>query len=57
MSSARRVSASTIEFTEKTNGKVADIQRIQLSPDGKTLTMTIQPATGGKPNVLVFERE
>ena len=57
MSSARRVSASTIEFTEKRNGKVADIQRIQLSPDGKTLTMTIQPATGGKPNVLVFERE
>ena len=56
-SSARRVNASTLEFTEKRNGKVADTQHIQLSPDGKTLTMTIQPASGGKPNVLVFERE
>jgi hypothetical protein len=56
-SSARRMSASTLEFTEKRNGKVADIQRIQLSSDGKTLTMTIQPASGRKPNVLVFERE
>jgi hypothetical protein len=57
MSSARRVNASTLEFTEKRNGKVADTQHIQLSPDGKTLTMTIQPATGHNPNVLVFERE
>ena len=57
MSSARRVNASTLEFTEKRSGKVADTQRIQLSPDGKTLTMTIQPASGRKPNVFVFERE
>jgi hypothetical protein len=57
MSSARRVNAGTLEFTEKRNGKVTDKQHIQLSPDGKTLTMTIQPATGLKPNVLVFERE
>jgi hypothetical protein len=57
MSSARRVNANTLEFTEKRNGKVADTQHIQLSPDGKTLTMTIQPANGRKANVLVFERE
>jgi hypothetical protein len=57
MSSARRVSAGTLEFTEKRNGKVADIQRIQLSPDGKTLTMTIQSPSRQKPNVFVFERE
>jgi hypothetical protein len=57
MSSARRVNASTLEFTEKRNGKVADKQNIQLSPDGKTMTMTVQPASGRKPNVLVFERE
>jgi hypothetical protein len=57
ISSARRVDASTLEFTEKRNGKVADTQHIQLSPDGTTLTMTIQPASGRKPNVLVFERE
>jgi hypothetical protein len=57
VSSARRVNASTIEFTEKRKGKVTDTQHIQLSADGKTLTMTIQPANGRKPNVLVFERE
>jgi len=56
-SSARRVNARTLEFTEKRNGKVTDTQLIKLSPDGKTLTMTIQPASGRKPNVLVFERE
>jgi hypothetical protein len=57
MSSARRVNANTLEFTEKRNGKVADTQHIQLSPDGKILTMTIQPPNRRKPNVLVFERE
>jgi hypothetical protein len=57
MSSARRVNAIALEFTEKRNGKVTDTQRIQLSPDSRTLTMTIQPASGRKPNILVFERE
>ena len=57
MSSARRVNATTVEFTEKANGKINDTQHIQLSPDGNTLTMTIQPASGRKPNVLVFDRE
>ncbi len=57
MSSARRVNAGTVMFTEKRNGKVADTQHIELSADGKTLTMTIQPASGSRPNVLVFERE
>ncbi len=56
-SSARRVNASTLVFTEKRNGKVVDTQHIQLSPDGNTLTTTIQPANDRKPNVLVFERE
>ncbi len=57
MSSSRRINATTLEFTEKINGKVADTQNIQLFPDGKTLTMSIQPANEHKPNVLVFERE
>jgi hypothetical protein len=56
-SSARRVDAGTLEFTEKRKGKVADTQHIQLSPDGNTLTMTIQPANGRRPNVFVYERE
>lgn len=57
MSSARRLNATTLEFIEKTNGKVNDTQQIQLAPDGKAMTMTIQPAGGRKPNVLTFERE
>jgi hypothetical protein len=57
MSFARRVNANTLEFTEKRNGKVVDTQHILLSPDGNTLTMTIQPASGRQPNVLVYERE
>ncbi len=57
MSSSRRLNATTLEFTEKTNGKVHDTQHIQLSPDGNTLTMTIQPANGRKPNIFVFDRE
>jgi hypothetical protein len=57
MSSARRINATTLEFTEKTSGKVKDTQHIQLSPDGNTLTMTIQPANGRKPNIFVFDRE
>jgi hypothetical protein len=57
MSSARRVNASTLVFTEKRNGKVMDTQHIELSPDGNTLTTTVQPANGRRPNVLVFERE
>ena len=57
MTSARRVNANTIEFSEKRNSKVTDTQHIQLSADGKALTMTIQPASGRKPDVLVFERE
>jgi hypothetical protein len=56
-SSSRRIHAHTLEFTEKKNGKVSDKQLIQLSPDGKTMTMSIQRARGSKPNVFVFERE
>jgi hypothetical protein len=57
MSSARRIDAGTVEFTEKRNEKVTDRQNIQLSPNGKTMTMTIRRPSGIKPNVLVFERE
>ncbi len=57
MSSARRVDSRTLQFTEKRNGKVADTQHIQLSPDSSTLTITIQSARRDKPNILVYERE
>jgi hypothetical protein len=55
--SARRPNPGTIDFTEKKNGKVVDTQHIQLSPDGTTMTITIQPANRLKPDILIYERE
>jgi hypothetical protein len=34
-----------------------DTQRIELSPDLKTLTVTVQPTGQSRPNILVFDRE
>jgi hypothetical protein len=54
--SARRVSDHIVEFTDKLNGKVMDTQQLMLSPDGKTLTLTVHKTGMRLPNVLVFER-
>jgi len=54
--SARRVSDHIVEFTDKLNGKIMDTQQLMLSPDGKTLTLTVHKAGMRLPNVLVFER-
>jgi hypothetical protein len=57
VSSARRVNGRTLEVTDKLNGKVMDTREIQLSSDGKTLTMTVHSAGRSAPNILVFERQ
>ena len=57
VSSGRRVNQSTLEITDKTEDKVTDTRLVELSPDLKTLTMTVHPAGQGKPNILVFDRE
>ncbi|HEX6804798.1 MAG TPA: hypothetical protein VF133_14055 [Terriglobales bacterium] len=57
VSSGRRVSERALEISDKHNGKVSDTLQIELSPDLKTLTMTMQPAGQNKPNVFVFDRE
>ncbi len=56
-SSVRRVSERGLEITDKIQGKVSDTQQVELSPDGKTLTVTVQPAGQSKPNIMVFDRE
>lgn len=56
-SSGRRVNERTLEMTDKIQGKVRDTQQIELSPDGKTLTMTVHPVGRSKPNILVFDQE
>lgn len=52
-SSLRRVNEHALEMTDKTNGKIRDTRRLELSADLKTLTMTVQ----GAPNIYVFERQ
>lgn len=55
--SRRRVDAHTVELMDKIGDKAVDTQKMTVSEDGKTLTVTYQPAGRTRPNVLVFERE
>jgi hypothetical protein len=56
-SSGHRVNDHTLEITDKINGKTIDTQLIALSPDRKTLTMTVHRADQRTPSTLVFNRE
>lgn len=55
--SALRVDEHTLEITDKFKDKAVDTENIQLSADGKTLTITVRPLGRREPNVLVFERQ
>jgi hypothetical protein len=55
--SSRRVDEHTLEMTDKAGGKVIDTREIRVSPDGKTLTMTVHASGRSEPDVLVFDRE
>ena len=57
VSSGRRVNERTLELTDKIQGRIADTQQIELSPDLKTLTITVHPSGQSKPNIFVFDRE
>ncbi len=56
-SSLRRINALTLQMTDKMNGKLFDTQEIELSSDGKTLTITTSKPGQSKPNIMVFDRE
>jgi len=56
-SSIRRVDDHTLEMTDKVGGKVMDMQEVGVSPDGKSLTMTIHVPGQSRDAVRVFERE
>jgi len=51
------VNERTLEMMDKVNRRVLDTQRISLSFDLKTLTMTVREMGRSQPNVLVFERQ
>lgn len=57
VSSGRRVNERTLEITDKVNGKTTATEQIELSPDLKTLTMTVHTEGKSKPDILVFDRE
>jgi hypothetical protein len=56
-SSGRRVSDSTVEVTDKMHGKVTKTQQVTISPDHKSLIVTVHPVGQSQPNILVFDRE
>lgn len=51
-SSGKRVDAHTVELTDKINGKVMDHTKFEVSPDGKTLTLTVHEM--GQPNTMTY---
>lgn len=57
--SLKRVDAGTIERTGKVRGKVTESCSMKLSPDGKTLTMTVKGSYNGTDyrSTQVFERQ
>jgi hypothetical protein len=55
--SIRRVDERALVLTDKTDGKVMDTEAIEVSPDLKTLTITVQIPGREKPNVMVFKRK
>ena len=57
VSSGRRVNERTLEVTYKRNGNVRKTRQVELSADGKSLTLTVQHAGQNKANVMVFDRE
>jgi hypothetical protein len=57
-SSGRRAGERSLEITDKLNGKITWTRQFELSPDGKTLTMTANLAGENRPrSVFVFDRE
>lgn len=57
VSSGRRINDHAVERVDKLNGKTLYTQQIELSTDGKNLTVTIHIPGRDKPDLEVFDRE
>lgn len=56
--SGRRVNELSLEITEKLKGKITGARQIELSPDLKTLTVTVRLVGQSKPqSIHVYNRE
>lgn len=56
MSSGKRVNAQTLEVTDKVKGEVMDHTEYKVSPDGKTLTLTIHETGQPKALTIVYDK-
>ena len=56
MSAGKRVNLHTLEVTNKIKGQVMDHTRFTVSPDGKTLTLTIHETGQPKPLTIVYNK-
>ena len=56
MSSGKRVNARTLEVTDKVKGEVMDHTRFEVSPDGKTLKLTIHQTGQPNPLMIVYDK-
>lgn len=55
-SSAKRIDQQTLELSEKFEGNMVSGSRCQVSPDGKTLTVTHERDGQPNPLVIVYEK-
>lgn len=53
----KRVSPTLLEETNLRAGKVSSVARLELSPDGRTMTITITEPTGRTPTVAIYEKQ
>ena len=56
-SSGHRINDNTVERIDKIDGKTLYTQQIEVSPDGKILTMTVHIPGRDKPDIMVYDRE
>ena len=55
-SSGKRVNGHTLEVTDKVKGEVMDHTKYEVSPDGKTLMLTVHEAGQEKAQIVVYEK-
>lgn len=55
--SVRRIDKSTIEETDKLNGKVLSVTRMTVSLDGKSMTVSSKDAQDGTTNQVLMRKE
>jgi hypothetical protein len=56
MTSGKRVNPHTLEVTNKVKDKVMDHTKFELSPDGKTLTLTVNETGQSKAQTYVYDK-